>query len=200
MEDLTSSTGKDLKLPNGVLRGAIIRRLLPNGPAAKAGLRENDVVVGAGSRSINSSTQLMNEVALTRPGSTIDLKVIRDGKPVDLRVVVEEQTEEKMSQFSDRTAIEDWGLVVDTLTPQVARELEVPESIKGAVILEVDRSNRAGRLRLQPGDVIKAINGKAVTTAAEAKEAFAQTKAQLSLVVQRGPVEMSLSIDISALQ
>jgi serine protease Do len=193
LEDLTSVSAGQLRLPSGVLRGAIIRRVLPGGPAAQASLQEDDVVVSLNGRPITSSAQLMNEVAMSRPGSAIELKVYRDGRPVELRVTVEEQTEEKMSQFVDRTVIEDWGMVLDTLTPQLASELDIPESTRGAVILQMERDKRAARLRLQPGDVLKAIDGKPIRSADEAREALANVGQRISMVIQRGPVEMSIS-------
>lgn len=193
LEDLTATTAGQLNLPSSVNRGAIIRRVLPDGPAARASLQENDVVVGLDGRPINSSAQLMNEVAMSRPGSKIQMKVYREGKPVEIQVTVEEQTEEKMSQFVDRTVIEDWGMVLDTLTPQLAAELDIPESTRGAVILQLERDKRAAQLRLQPGDVLKSIDGKPIRNAEDAREALANVGQRISMVIQRGPVEMSMS-------
>jgi serine protease Do len=180
-------------LPAGILKGAIIRRILPNGPADRASLKENDVVVELSGRAVRSSAQLMNEVAMVRPGTTVDLKVYRGDQLKELQVTVEERTDEKMSQFSDRTEVEAWGLVLDTVTPGMANELEIPESIQGAVILEMDRSKRAAKLRLQPGDVIKSIDDTPIRSGKEAKEALSKVGRQIKLVIQRGPIEMSIS-------
>jgi serine protease Do len=193
LDDLTSVNAENFDLPEGVVRGAIIRRVLPDGPADRAKVQENDVVIGLNDRSINSSAQLMNEVAMTRPGSSIDLTLYRNGRLVDVRVTVEEQTEEKMSQFDVRTVIEDWGIVLGSLTPQLAAELELPPSVQGAVILQMERNSLAARLRLQPGDVIKVIDGKQIRSAEQAKEALANVGQTISMVIQRGPVEMSIS-------
>lgn len=196
LDDVTNELSKKLKLPNGVLRGALIRRVLAGGPADRGGLKENDVVVGLGSRTISSSSQLMNEIAQVRPGSTIDLRVYRDGSAKDIRIVVEERTDERLSQLSDRTEIEKWGLVLDTLSPAIAQELELPESIQGAVILEIERNKPAARLRLQRYDVIRSIDDRPITNASEAKEAFEKVGKQIKLLIQRGPVEMAIATQI----
>jgi serine protease Do len=196
LDDVTNELSKKLKLPNGVLRGALIRRVLAGGPADRGGLKENDVVVGLGSRTISSSSQLMNEIAQVRPGSTIDLKVYRDGSAKDIRIVVEERTDERLSQLSERTEIEKWGLVLDTLSPAIAQELELPESIQGAVILEIERNKLAARLRLQRYDVIRSIDDKPITNASEAKEAFEKVGKQIKLLIQRGPVEMAIATQV----
>jgi serine protease Do len=197
LEELTAETSSQLRLPENILRGAIIRRVLPNGPAARADLQVDDVVVAASGRSITSSAQLMNQVAMTRPGSPIDLKVFRKGNPIDVRVVVEEQTDERMAQFSDRTVIEDWGLTVDTINPQIARELNLPEQVsRGAVVLEIDPRNRAAQLGFQPGDVLLTIDGAAIATAQDAKAAFDKAGRQISLEVQRGRALMSITTNV----
>jgi serine protease Do len=138
----------------------------------------------------------MNEIAQVRPGSTIDLKVYRDGSAKDIRIVVEERTDERLSQLSERTEIEKWGLVLDTLSPAIAQELELPESIQGAVILEIERNKLAARLRLQRYDVIRSIDDKPITNASEAKEAFEKVGKQIKLLIQRGPVEMAIATQV----
>lgn len=197
LEELNVDNAKQLKLPGNILRGAIIRRVLPNGPAARAQLKVDDVVVAASGRNITSSAQLMNEVAMTRPGSPLELKVYRQGNPMDIRVVVEEQTEERMAQFSDRTVVENWGMVVDTMNPQIARELNMPEGLdRGAVVIEVDPRQRAAQLGFQPGDVLLTIDGSAIRTAQEAKAAFEKAGRQITLEVQRGRALMSITTSV----
>ncbi|MBX3420488.1 MAG: Do family serine endopeptidase [Pirellulaceae bacterium] len=194
LDELTPESARELKLPNNIARGAIIRKLLPDGPAARAEMKEKDVVIGIGNRPITSSSQLMNEIAMVRPGSQIELKVLRDGKPRTITITVEERTEEKMSQFSDRTVIEDWGLALETLTPELAKEVDVGEDLEaGAVIVQLDRTKRAAKLGLQPADVIVAIDGKPIRTAAEAKQALSEVGKQISLQARRGHIDMSLT-------
>lgn len=196
LEDLKRDNASGLNLPPNVLRGAIIRRVLPNCPAAKAGLQSNDVVVATNGRPLTSSSQLMNEVALARPGASINMSVIRDGKPLDVNVVVEEQTEQKMSQFSNRVQIADWGLVVDTLNETYSNE-ELPEDIEqGAIVLAIEPRGRAARLGLAPGDVLVVINDKTIASADDAKEAFEKVEGQINIEFQRGPARTTVSATV----
>jgi serine protease Do len=115
---------------------------------------------------------------------------------MSVRVQVEEQTEDKMALFSDRTVNKTWGVSLDTLSPQLARELDVPDTTKGAVILELDPQGQAAKLRLQPGDVILKINDSQVDSATMASELLSKVSRNLSMVIQRGPVQMQLSATI----
>lgn len=197
LEELTAANASQLNLPPNILRGAIIRRLLPDGPAARAKLQVDDVVVGVSGRTISSSSQLMNEVAMTRPGSPLNLNIYRNGRPLDVQVIVEEQTEARMAAFSDRTEVSDWGLVLDTVNPQLARELNLPEDVTGgAVILEIDRRKRGFQLGFQPGDVILSIDSVAIQTASDAQKALEKVGRRISLEVQRGSARMSITTNV----
>lgn len=197
LEELTAQSAGQLKLPGNVLRGAIIRQILPNGPAAKAGLQKDDVVVEASGRDITSSAQLMNEVAMTRPGSPLELQVYRSGNPIDVRVVVEEQTEDRMAQFSDRAQIKGWGMVVETMNPRIANELGLPEELdKGVVIIQMDSRQRGARAGFQPGDVILSVDNSAIASANEAAEAFSKVGRKISLELIRGRAQMSITMNV----
>jgi serine protease Do len=193
---LDSSVAKSLKLPANVVRGAIIARLLPNGPASRANLKEGDVVVAVNGRQVNSREQLINSVAMSRPGSTMDLKIYRDGQPQDVKLVVEEQTPEKMSAFSggkEVITMEDWGIIIATMNPNIAGQLGVPEATKGAVILRMDPRGQAAKVNLEAGDILLAINNEKVSSAQKAKELLEGVSRNMTLNVQRGNLLMTIT-------
>lgn len=197
LEELNAQSARELRLPENVIRGVVIRRVLPKGPAASAGLQVDDVVVAASGRSVTSSAQLMNEVAMTRPGSPLNLQVYRSGRPMDVRVIVEEQTSERMAAFSDRTPIEGWGLVVETVTPEIVRELKLPEELtNGAVIVQVDPRQRGGQAGFQPGDILLAIDGSTIGTAKDAVAAFEKAGRRISLELVRGRARLSITMNV----
>lgn len=186
---------KNLNLPAGVVRGAVIARLLPNGPASRAKLREGDVVVAVNGRQVNSREQLINSVAMSRPGSTMDLKIYRDGKPQDVKLVVEEQTPEKMNAFADKDIIvmEDWGVVLASMNSNIASQLGLPEGTKGVVIIKMDPRGQAAKVNLEVGDILLSINGEKVTAAPKAKELLEKVGRNMTLNVQRGNLLMTIT-------
>jgi serine protease Do len=192
---LDPQLAKSLKLPAGVARGAVIARLLPNGPASRANLKEGDVVVAVNNRPVNSREQLINSVAMARPGSTMELKIYRDGKPQDVKLVVEEQTPEKMSAFSDKDVItmEDWGVVIATMNPEIANQLGVPEGTKGAVIVRMNPRGQAAKVNLEAGDILLAINGEKINTALKAKELLENVGRSMTINLLRGNALMTIT-------
>ncbi len=197
LDTVDSTVAKQLKLPVGVVRGALISRLAPNGPAARAALKENDVVVSVNGRPVGSREQLINFVAMSRPGTSINLQIYRDGQPQDIKLTVEEQTPEKMSSFpgakEDKALLEDWGVLLITMNPQIAKQIGVQESTTGAVIAKLAPQGQAANVHLEVGDIITMVNGEKVTSAGQAKELLANVKRNMTLNVQRGNLLMTIS-------
>lgn len=195
--NLDGNIAKQLKLPVGILRGAVIAKLVPNGPAARASLKEGDVVVAANGRPVNTREQLINMVAMSRPGSTMELKVVREGQTQNVKMVVDEQTPEKMAAFpggsEEVSVLDDWGVALVSMNPQIAKELGVQESAKGAVIVRISPRGQAAQIKLEVGDILVGINGEKVQTAARAKELLGKVGRNVTLNVQRGNLLMTIT-------
>ena len=73
--------------PQGIHAGVLVARLQPGGPAERAGLRQGDVIVAAGNRSIETSAQLVAAVEATGVGRPLPLRVKRDGTAIAITVV-----------------------------------------------------------------------------------------------------------------
>lgn len=198
--NLNGAIAKSLKLPAGVVRGAVIAGLAPNGPAAKANLKEGDVVVAVNGRPVGSREQLINYVAMSRPGTSMSLKIFREGQQMDVKLTVDEQTPEKMAAFpgagENTVVLEDWGMVLETMNPDFARELGVQESTRGAVITRMTQRGQAARVNLEPGDILVAINGEKVVGAAQAKELLSKVGRNMTLNVQRGNLLLTISASV----
>ena len=117
-------------------------------------------------------------VAATTPGTTVPMKVIREGKERTLNVRVEElnlETETTRQADAGGAGGGDtgagFGITLNNVTPEIARQFELPANIKGAVVTEVDPDSPAARV-LQPGDVILQVNRRPVANANEASAAL----------------------------
>ena len=199
-EDIASSLG----LPKD--RGEIVARVEPGEPAARAGVRQGDVIVRVNGQDVTPDNTLSYIVANSEIGSRVPIELIREGKRMTVTAVVGERPpEEQLARAggmdddgesgpaddatpqSTRAAI---GLNVQTLTPQIARQIGVAATLKGVVISGIDPASDAAAQGLQARDVILSINQRPTTTAQEAAAAVeAARKAgrkNVLLLVQRG--------------
>ena len=174
-------------------RGAIVAQV-PPGPAATAGIEPGDVIVEFNGKPVNKSDDLPQIVAATAPGTTVPVKVIRDGKERTFNVRVDELSlDAEANRQSDATEPggdtgAGFGITLNNVTPEMARQFELPASARGAVVTEVDPDSPAARV-LQPGDVILQVNRRPVTNANEASTALRAVpsgRAVGMLIMRRG--------------
>ena len=145
--------------------GALVSDVKPGSAAARAGLKRGDVILSYQGRAVADTNAFRNEVAATKPGSAIALQVLRDGKTSEVKATLEEMETAKDAvgrREGGPNGSGKFGMTVEPLTPEIARQLELDADTRGVVISEVDPSGAAASAGLQEGDVIQQINGKAV--------------------------------------
>lgn len=142
-----------------------VRRVAPASPAERAGLREDDVLLSIGSRTINSPLDW--EVGLLDAGvrARVDVTYSRQGRVGRASLEIEELPSERAERLE---AVE--GLELITLTPQIAVERGLGVET-GAMVARISNQN-AGVTGMRAGDVITQINRRPVSTAEEAKDLF----------------------------
>jgi Do/DeqQ family serine protease len=156
--------------------GALVSDVTPGGAADKAGLKRGDVIVNYQGHAVIDTNTLRNEIAATKPGSTVTLSVMRDGRTSDMKATLSETPDAKNARGGDegesRGTSGRFGLTVEPLTPEIARQLDLDHDVKGVVITDVDPSSAAGDANLREGDVIQQVNGKAVRTTEDVRSAL----------------------------
>jgi serine protease Do len=165
----------------GFKNGVLVQEVQPGGPAEKAGLKAGDIVTTVDGRSIKDGDDLVNEIASRRPGSTIRLGYLRDGKPADTTVTIgdrdkvfaETNSQEPDSGQDDKGDAGETklGLVVRDVSPSTAAKIHMP----GVVIQSVRSGSFADLQGLEPGLVIVRVNKQPTTT----KEEFNAVAAKL---------------------
>ncbi|MFA6045450.1 MAG: trypsin-like peptidase domain-containing protein [Phycisphaerales bacterium] len=135
--------------------GVRVGRVASGGPAEKAGMVTDDIISAIDGQSVTSSEVLRALVASTKPGTSVNLKVFRDGEPLDLQVVLQAMPSEVIDDQYLRTLREEFKVVLGTEGDAVVVAFVVPGSYASA----------AG---LAAGQQVVTVNDVAVTTPAEA--------------------------------
>jgi serine protease Do len=185
IQDLTPSLAREFKLDEST-KGALVGDVTANSPAEKAGLKSGDVVQEFNGTRIADSRHLKLQVARTKPGDTVPVKVLRDGSTKTLNVKVRQLPGTEELASSDRSPGSDEGtlngVAVADIDGRARQELNLPASLKGAVVTEVAPDSAAAQAGLRPGDVIQEINRKQVTNAEQAVQMTQNTDDKRSLL------------------
>lgn len=165
IQDLTPELAESFgyKQPGGALIGDVV----PDSPAAKAGLKPGDIVVKFQGRDVKSAGEFRNAVAATAPGTKATIDIFRDGKTQSVRIdidVLNEQAEQTITG-DESPAPDRFGLSVRTLTPELAAQLGLKEETKGVLVTSVQPGSVASRAGVRANDVIVAVGDKDVQTA-----------------------------------
>ena len=171
--------------------GALISDVTDGGAADKAGLKRGDVILSYQGRPVIDTNSLRNNIAATKPGTTVELQVMRDGKTSEMKATLEETPDAKNApgrfDGEEGEGRGKFGMSVEPLTPEIARQLQLDRDAKGVVIADVDPSGAAASAGLREGDVIQQINGKSVHSAEDVRDALNATGDKPAvLLVMRG--------------
>src|SRR6266568_2392806 len=116
--------------------GALVTQVEPNSPGAKAGLKTGDVITELDGQTVNDAGELQVQVGQKRPGTTINLAVVREGKNIKVPVTLEAMGARNSEDESAKSehGKPRWGLGLEDLTPDVRGELQAPKDVKGALV------------------------------------------------------------------
>jgi serine protease Do len=188
LADVNDARARELRLSE--VRGALVGKVLENSPAAKAGLRENDVILAFDNQPIQAASSIYTLLNETLPESRVMLKIAREGVERDVTVIVGERqggTDPAAAnpEVYHRTKTWRLGVKVTALTPQLAEFLGVANQ-GGALITEVEPRTLAERAGLKAGDCLLALNGDPVPTSTDLPRVFNElfTKANHKVTVK----------------
>jgi serine protease Do len=170
IQDVTPALAKEFKLKDA--HGALVGDVTAHSPAEKAGLKTGDVILEFNGKKVTDGRHLKLEVARTKPGEEVPLKILRDGSQKTIEVAVKELPGTEQLARNDSNHDKDTGTLngvgVSDLDNNARQQFNVPNQVKGAVVTEVDPNSAAAEAGLRPGDVIQEINRKSVKNAEEA--------------------------------
>ena len=177
-QDFTQKEAQALGVKEG--RGALISRITRGGAAEKAGLQPGDVIVEFNSRPVADNVALVQMVMATRPGTTVPVTIVRDKQRQSINLTVQELDldAEAGTARSGRETPEaqpeetGFGMTVEQITPDIARDAQLPRNRGGAVIADVERRSPAFNAGLAPGDIILEVNKQPVANVSQLTRAL----------------------------
>jgi serine protease Do len=166
-------------------RGALIASVEDGSPAAKAGIRPGDVLLGLNGQTIERSAELPPLVASVKPGTKATFEVWRDGRKQNLTLTVGELK-------PDQVAAGPKGEGARGDTGKLG--LAVRPSDEGLVV--ENATGAAARAGIRAGDVVTAVNGKRVKSVEELRAAAEKAKGTVALLVKRGDASLFVAVEV----
>jgi Do/DeqQ family serine protease len=166
--------------------GVVIDQVMQGSPAAQAQLQPGDVIRKFNGRDVKTIDMLRNIVAQTELNKTAELEIVRGGKPLKVTAQIKEQPQDYQTPGvlprqapsqpqtpqqpgQDEAASSPLASIhVGELTPETARQLDLPANVQGVLVTGVDPDS--GVAELQKGDVIEEINQQPVTSVSDFNE------------------------------
>ncbi len=154
--------------------GAMIREVLPDYPAAKAGLKRGDILREFDGKKIKTNFDLQAFVQSAVPGKSVPIKVIRNKKEMTLSLAIEEapsslkgeakgEDDEDGSRLSESARSKWLGATVTELSAAMRERYSIPAGESGVFVGDIEPGSKAEEMGLEPGDLIRGINQEPVT-------------------------------------
>jgi serine protease Do len=171
-------------------KGALVSSVDPGSPGGKAGLQRGDVVTELNGTPINGPNDLRLKVSTMAPGTTVHLKVNRNGETRDVSLTLGEAPTGKGDVNAPGGSGENSpmrGVQVQDLTDDIRQQLGLKPDLKGVVVSNVPDASPAAEAGLQRGDVIEQIDRQPVNSVTDYQRLISQAgKKTLVLLVERG--------------
>ena len=194
IQSVTPELAKALNIDRD--KGALVADVMKDSPAEKAGFKRGDIIISYNGKTVQNSHDLPPMVAASPIGQAATVGILRDGRGKDIKVDVAELPSDKGTvEASAKPEQEKWGMQLQDLTPEIARQLNV-EVDHGVLVAGVQPGSPADDAAIQQGDIILEVNRHPVTTAQQAQKEISNTsdKDALLLLVQRDNRSMFVAL------
>ena len=168
IQKLTEPLAESMKLPRP--QGALVTRVTPDSPAARAGLEVGDVILSFNDHEVADMKDLPRLVADTAPGQNTQLTVWRQGKKRNLEVSIAGSPDVRANAPEPATAAltgPRLGVALSPVTGELRERFDLQGDVEGALVVEVEPDSLAAREGIRPGDVIVQAGGKPVSNPAD---------------------------------
>src|SRR5712671_6698787 len=222
--EVTTDKAKELKLP--AERGVVLGKIVPDSPAAKAGLKENDVVTEINRQRVEGAAQFRRMIREIPAGRTIQLTVWRDGRTQTISATLGKSEERRhamkmamprpgtfafrIPEIPDIPSME-WngnmlfgggprlGIDAEDLSGQLGAFFGAPDG-EGILVREVNSGSPAEKAGVKAGDVITSLNGERIRSVGELREKLSGKRDEKDRTVKLGVLRnknaMTLTVEL----
>lgn len=173
MEELTPELAHAFGLKD--TNGVAVREVIEGSAAAKAGIKHNDIIVEFQGQPVQSANELRNRVAMIKPGTDVEIVVLRDGKRNSFSVKLGERSKAIVSESGRSELQGKLGLTVQNLTDDIAQRLGY-EGMTGVVVTNVEQGSLADLAGITEGSLIREVNREPVKNTKDFEKALQETK------------------------
>jgi S1-C subfamily serine protease len=224
--EVTADKAKELKL--SAERGVVLGKIVPDSPAAKAGLKENDVVTEINGQRVESAAQFRRMIHEIPAGRSIQLTVWRDGRTQTISATLGKSEERRqvmtrvapmpgafafrMPEMPEIPSME-WngnmlrggqprlGIDAEDISGQLGAFFGAPDG-EGILVRDVNSGSPAEKAGVKAGDVISSLNGERIRSVGELREKLSAKRDDkdrtVKLGVLRNKSEISLTVELPA--
>lgn len=175
-------------------RGALVAEVAKDSPASKGGLQRGDIITKYNGTQVNNIASLRNAISLMKPGSKVDLSILRDGKPlqISLEIALFPDQDQKTSVKETKLGIE-----VENITAETAQKLGYGDTT-GVLISKVDPKSPLAWIGVKKSTVILEVNRKKIANVEEFNQAVQNTHEDESilLLIKQGDVTRYVSVKL----
>jgi Do/DeqQ family serine protease len=179
-----------LKLPNG----ALVSSVVSGSPAAKAGLKVSDLIVGIDGQEIDDPNAFDYRFA-TRPiGGSAQIDVQRAGKALKLTIALEAAPDSDRGEIVLTSRSPFQGANVANISPALADELHLDSDIEGVVVIDLAEDGTAAHLGFQKGDIILAVNNQKIAKSSDLEKATRESSRVWRITLMRSGQQINVTL------
>jgi Do/DeqQ family serine protease len=186
--DIAESLG--LKTPSG----ALVASVVPNSPAALAGLKASDLIVAIDGQPIDDPNAFDYRFATHPLGGTSEIDVIRGGRTLKLSVRLETAPDTNRNEIKLEGRSPFQGATVANISPAVADEMHLDADTEGVVVTDIADDSAAANLGFQKGDIIQAVNNKKIAKTGDLDKASHEQARLWRITLMRGGQQINVTL------
>ncbi len=192
IQDLTKELAESFDIDQR--QGILVAQVMEGSPAAEAGIKQGDIILELDGDKVEQVAKFRNRISLTRPGTTVKLLVLRDGKKKKLDVTIGAQDADEQGRPTAAGELPELGMSLQTLTAELAEQFGY-EDAAGVLVTNVESGSLAARAGIKRGDLIEEVNRREVSAPEQVKSLIKESrKKTVLLLVRQGDASRYLAL------
>ncbi len=194
IQPVTEDVAESLKVAAG--KGALVADVTEGSPALDAGIKTGDTILKVNGQDVDNPRDLARTVATFKPGESVPMEIIRNGKPMTIDVKIGKMPGDKTAAANPEQAAP-----ANTGLPELGLRLETAEDGAGVRVVEVKPDSAADSQGIRAGDVIVEVAGTQVNRPSDVKDKLAaavlEKQKKVLLLVRSGDSQRFVALDIN---